>query len=119
MRFRCLIPFLLLVLCTGPSVADDGEKPLRIFGYFQNSLQRWTDFEDHRAQVFFNLQQLNLLFQKDLSHSWAAFLNFEFLNNYSSQQRWGSARRGVGPIPAKREVQPEARTTDPDLQQPE
>ncbi len=92
MRFRCLIPILLLVLCAGSSVADDGEKPLRIFGYFQNSLQRWTDFEDHRAQTFFNLQQLNLLFQKDLNNSWAAFLNFEFLNNYSSQQRWGAAR---------------------------
>jgi hypothetical protein len=92
MRFRCLIPCLLLVLCAGPSVADEGEKPLRIFGYFQNSLQRWTEFEERRPQNSFSLQQLNLLLQKDISSTWVAFLNFEFLNNFSSKDMWGSAR---------------------------
>ena len=92
MIFRRLMPFLLLVLWISPSVADDGEKPLRIFGYFQNSLQRWTEFEERRPQNSFSLQQLNLLLQKDISSTWVAFLNFEFLNNFSSKDMWGSTR---------------------------
>jgi hypothetical protein len=34
---------------------------------------------------------LNLFFQKDLARNWTAFVNFEFLNNFSSSRRWGSA----------------------------
>jgi hypothetical protein len=70
--------------------AQDDAAPLRIFGYFQNSLQHWTPFENHSTQNSFGLQQLNLFLQKDLSRNWTAFVNFEALNSFSSSRRWGA-----------------------------
>lgn len=71
--------------------AQGEENPIRIFGYFQNSLQQWTAFENRPEQNSFSVQQLNLFFQKDLSPNWSAFVNFEFLNNFSSSRQWGAA----------------------------
>ncbi|MCH8954131.1 porin [candidate division KSB1 bacterium] len=82
-----ILCFLLLAIAS----AQSQEKPLRIFGYFQNSFQQWTAFEGRPKQNSFSLQQLNLFFQKDLGTNWTAFVNFEFLNNFSSSRQWGSA----------------------------
>lgn len=83
-----ILCFLLLAIASAGAQSE--EKPLRIFGYFQNSLQQWTAFQERPKQNSFSLQQLNLLFQKDLGPSWTAFVNFEFLNNFSSSRQWGS-----------------------------
>jgi hypothetical protein len=71
--------------------AQGGESPLKIFGYFQTSFQHWTTSEDRPEGNSFSLQQLNLFFQKDLARNWSAFVNFEFLNNFSSSRQWGAA----------------------------
>ena len=89
-RKRTLI-LCFLLLATASAGAQSQEKPLRIFGYFQNSFQQWTAFEFRPKQNSFSLQQLNLFFQKDLGTNWTAFVNFEFLNNFSSSRQWGSA----------------------------
>ena len=34
---------------------------------------------------------MNLFFQKKLSRNWRAFVNFEFVNTFSSSRQWGSA----------------------------
>jgi len=83
-----ILCFLLLAIASAG--AQSQEKPLRIFGYFQNSFQQWTAFEFRPKQNSFSLQQLNLFFQKDLGTNWTAFVNFEFLNNFSSSRQWGS-----------------------------
>jgi len=83
-----ILGFLLLAIASVG--AQSQEKPLRIFGYFQNSFQQWTAFEFRPKQNSFSLQQLNLFFQKDLGTDWTAFVNFEFLNNFSSSRQWGS-----------------------------
>ncbi|MCH8020503.1 porin [candidate division KSB1 bacterium] len=83
-----ILCFLLLAIASAG--AQSQEKPLRIFGYFQNSFQQWTAFEVRPKQNSFSLQQLNLFFQKDLGTNWTAFVNFEFLNNFSSSRQWGS-----------------------------
>ncbi len=87
-----------------PAFAQSGESPINIFGYFQTSLQHWTKFDvesthpqfglpDGRpAQNSFNLQQLNLFFSKNLARRWRAFINFEFLNSFSSGRGWGAAK---------------------------
>ncbi len=83
-----ILCFLLLAIASAG--AQSQENPLRIFGYFQNSFQQWTAFEFRPKQNSFSLQQLNLFFQKDLGADWTAFVNFEFLNNFSSSRQWGS-----------------------------
>ena len=74
------------------TIAQEEETPIKIFGYFQNSFQHWTTFEERPRQNSFSLQQLNVFFQKDLGPDWTAFVNFEFLNNFSSGRQWGSAK---------------------------
>ncbi len=85
------IIFVLGPFMAVPNVfAEDEENPIKIFGYFQNSFQQWTAFENRPKQNSFSLQQLNLFFQKKLGSNWTAFINFEFLNNFSSGRQWGS-----------------------------
>lgn len=96
------ILFLLLWLSLSPpGYSQGGEAPLNLFGYFQSSFQHWTTQNvsssrpeltgegGRRAQNSFSIQQLNLFLSKDLSRHWRAFVNFEVLNNFSSQRRWG------------------------------
>jgi hypothetical protein len=81
------------LLAVAPNTfAQEREAPVKIFGYFQNSFLHWTTFEERPRQNSFSLQQLNLLFQKDLNPDWTAFINFEFLNNFTSGRQWGSAK---------------------------
>lgn len=89
-RFRSILSLLLLSIVASDSLAQREDTPLKVFGYFQNSLQHWTVFENHPAQNSFGLQQLNLFLQKDLSRNWTAFVNFEALNTFSSSRRWGA-----------------------------
>lgn len=63
---------------------------LRTFGYFQNSFQHISDYENDRTEKTFLAQQLNLFFQKDLGRRWTALVDFEVVNNFSSNRRWGS-----------------------------
>ncbi len=91
-RLRAIIILLMLFIRVCSTHAQFGESPIRIFGYFQNSFQHWTTFEERPKQNSFSLQQLNLFFQKDLGTNWTAFVNFEFLNNFSSGRQWGSAK---------------------------
>lgn len=82
-----LVPFVVV----SNSFAQVEERPIKIFGYFQNSLQQWTAVDNRPKQNSFSVQQLNLFFKKSLAANWAAFVNFEFLNNFSSGRQWGSA----------------------------
>jgi len=99
------IGLLLLLLWALPesASAQQGERPLQLFGYFQNQFQRQIEVEDakvpgiiNRVEQFdrtitsFSVQQLNLFLQKDLSQRWSTFINFEVLNNFSSSRRWGA-----------------------------
>ena len=87
-RILCLFGLILAVSST---FAQREEMPIKIFGYFQTTFQHWTAQADHQEFNSFSLQQLNLFFQKDITRSWSAFVNFEFLNNFSSIRQWGSA----------------------------
>lgn len=71
--------------------AQQGEAPLRLFGYFQTNYVQYNQLEEgFKDAKTFSMQQLNLFMQKDLDRDLTAFVNFEFLNNYSSSKQWGS-----------------------------
>lgn len=89
-RRSIIVIFCFLPLLFSTVVAQRGESPIKVFGYFQTSLQQWGDFEDRPGSNSFSLQQLNLFFQKDLARNWTAFVNFEVLNNFSSSRQWGA-----------------------------
>ena len=88
---RSIICLLIFFLTVSEPSAQTSESPIRIFGYFQNSLQHWTTHEDRQKQNSFSLQQFNFFFQRDLGRKWTALINFEFLNNFSSGRQWGAA----------------------------
>src|SRR3990172_1998805 len=85
----------LLVINCSTLLAQNDNSNLKIFGYFQNTLIHETGyktvFDSEPDKNSFSLQQLNLFFQKEVASKWRAFINFEFVNNFSSSRRWGSA----------------------------
>ncbi len=81
---------LLALLCARAGYAQEEEKPIQVFGYFQNVFQHEV-FQNGPDNNSFAAQQLNLFFQKDISNRFRSFLNFEFLNNFSSSEAWGAA----------------------------
>ncbi len=89
MARRSAIVFCCLCWFGLPEVlAQSGGSAINTFGYFQVLFQH-TENKDDRDNSF-SVQQLNLIFQKDFSRRWTAFINFEVLNNLSSSRRWGS-----------------------------
>lgn len=90
-HLRLLVAMTLISMCSYPAFAQFSPGDIKIFGYFQTSFRHTTRLVNEPEQNTFNLQQLNLFFQNDLSHNWTAFINFEFLNNFSSSRQWGSA----------------------------
>ena len=71
--------------------AQQGERPLHIFGYYQNSFEKYTNSDITNSSTTFLTQQLNLVVQKDLSSKFRSFVNFEFLNSFEGSLGWGSA----------------------------
>ncbi len=84
-------PIFVLIISLSSAFAQTSDLPLKVFGYFQNEFeyQKGTADIDEFDQNTFALQQLNLFFQKDFSDEWTSFVNFEILNSFSSQRRWG------------------------------
>lgn len=86
--------YLTLIFTINICQGQSREKPLSIFGYFQNSFFHETGYthtlESQAAYNSFNLQQLNVFLQKDISSGWRAFVDFQILNTFSSARRWGS-----------------------------
>ena len=79
----------LFIIFLGSGLLAQAEDDLRVFGYFQTGFQHVSS-DVSKDENTFNLQQLNLFFQKNISTHWSAFVNFEILNNYSSSRHWGA-----------------------------
>ncbi|GAB5520224.1 MAG: hypothetical protein RhofKO_24750 [Rhodothermales bacterium] len=87
---RCFFAASVFAVCLAlPCHGQQGEAPLRIFGYFQNA---FTYQNSSRGEVTtsFTAQQLNLFLQKDLAEDFTALVNFEVINGYSSREGWGT-----------------------------
>ncbi|UCH85002.1 MAG: hypothetical protein JSW50_04740, partial [Candidatus Latescibacterota bacterium] len=92
---RTIKPILLLsvalaVFCN--SSARSKDRPIKIFGYFQNTAQhqRLSFFDIEASSQTFLVQQLNIFFQKELSGQWTSLVDIELINSFSSQRQWGA-----------------------------
>jgi hypothetical protein len=88
---KLLILWCLAVVLSGDTV-HAGEKPIDIFGYYQTNFEYRSAFRRESSHNTFNLQQLNMMFRKQIADRRVAFVNFEILNSYSSERNWGSLR---------------------------
>jgi hypothetical protein len=90
LRFKLII-FASLLSC---SASQLGAQPtgldLKVFGYFQASLEYRKNIDNPGQFKSFSLQQLNLFLQKELLEQWTIFINFELVNSYSSFRNWGA-----------------------------
>ncbi len=84
------IIFILLILEGSSCFAQSWSSPLKVFGFFQTSFYESMHLSGSEDYNTFNTQQLNLFFQKELAKKWTSFVNFEILNNFSSNKQWGS-----------------------------
>ncbi len=91
MKLNKVYPLLLICAINAPLLSQNEGKSLKIFGYFQNNLQHTYDTSEKQNESSFSLQQLNIFFQKDITTNWRAFINLEFLNNFSSRREWGAS----------------------------
>lgn len=84
---------------------SNAQSDLRLFGYFQGVAYNQTN--DITTDVYaggnllqsrevneeyssFDLQQANIMLQKDFGKGWGMFMNLEWTNNYSSSKQWGA-----------------------------
>lgn len=84
------IIFILFILEGSSCFAQSWSSPLKVFGFFQTSFYESMHLGGSEDYNTFNTQQLNLFFQKELAKKWTSFVNFEILNNFSSNKQWGS-----------------------------
>ena len=88
---RRITPVLILITFLFQfSLAQTEESPLRFFGYFQNSFVHEKTADGLNTRNSFSMQQLNLIAQKDISDELTAFINFQGVNNFSTEKRWGA-----------------------------
>ncbi|MCX6136394.1 MAG: hypothetical protein NTV54_02735 [Ignavibacteriales bacterium] len=99
------ISFLPLIICQFAYSQSD----LQLFGFVQARLQKsntnismiadlptpvgmqkLTFYDVPSDFISSNAQQLNLFLRKELSPSLTTWINFEFVNSYSSDKTWGS-----------------------------
>jgi hypothetical protein len=85
-----LAVFTLLAISFSKPAVSQPDDDLKIFGYFQNTYRQLHNTTENETETSFNLQQLNIFFQKDLAENWRSFINFEALNSFSSSHMWGA-----------------------------
>jgi hypothetical protein len=90
LRFKSSIAAALLAGGLAQLSAQPTALNFKVFGYFQTSFGYHEELDDGIQEKSFSLQQLNLFLQKDLAPNWTAFVNFEFVNSYSSFRNWGA-----------------------------
>ncbi len=89
-RFKSAIFLTGLVIYGSPAWSQTTDTNIKTFGYFQISFDHQKDLPSENELNSFQVQQLNLFLQKNLTAKWTAFINFEFLNSYSSFRNWGA-----------------------------
>jgi hypothetical protein len=89
-RIKTAIFIACLFFYGAPSLSQTTDTNLKTFGYFQISFTHQKDIQTRNEVNSFQVQQLNLFMQKNLTAKWTAFVNFEFLNSYSSFRDWGA-----------------------------
>ncbi|MFZ6034048.1 MAG: hypothetical protein ACOYVE_12165 [Melioribacter sp.] len=95
---------MLFSLSSGISAQSD----LQIFGFYQVQIQKVKGFSTVKGDVptpagvinmtfqderndytSSNLQQLNVFFRKEITSKLTAWVNFEYINSFSTERKWG------------------------------
>lgn len=87
---KCNVVVALLFCGLTQLYAQPAGLDFKVFGYFQASFRHENHLDQRVERKSFGLQQLNLFLQKDLAPKWRTFVNFEFVNSYSSFRNWGA-----------------------------
>lgn len=93
--------FLTVVLgiLTLTSSFTFAQSDLEIFGFAQTSFSHFEswysqpidpDFDEEHVYNFMGIGQLNIMMAKQFNPEFSAFVNFEFINDYSSDKGFGS-----------------------------
>ena len=82
-----LTAVVMFLVATG--YAQDA-KPIEVFGFFQSKFSYIPEYEFAKSQNSFNIQQMNIMFRKDLGQDFSAFVNLQMLNSFNTEQMWGS-----------------------------
>lgn len=89
-RVKAIVWIALLLGGLASGQEQNDEREFKVFGYFQVSLSHEKSLTAPGYIKSFNLQQLNLFLKKQLTPNWTVFVNFEFVNSYSSFRNWGA-----------------------------
>lgn len=94
-RKHVVLLFFLLqlmgnIFAVGPARAQFEDSPVKIFGFFQLNFQQFDGSRYFANSNSFSMQQLNIFLQRDLDRNLRAFVNLEFVNNFSTSERWGA-----------------------------
>lgn len=106
---RTLTTVLFIVLFALTSTNLFAQSDLQIFGFAQSTLnkiqggvtsiadiptplgiQKKTLSSSSQNLISAQVQQLNLFFRKELNENFTAWINFEVLNSYNTNKKWGS-----------------------------
>ena len=88
--YSALLGLIFLAGVTDTAAQVD-ESPIRIFGYFQTQFNQYDgNPQQEGATNTFLLQQLNIFLQKDLSKDFAALVDMEVLNTFSTSEATGA-----------------------------
>lgn len=84
--------FILITLLLFP-VALLAQDNVRFFGYVQPILQTFQSDQDFWDEVKYNtagVSQANFFVSADFANNLSAFVNFELINNFSTDKKWGA-----------------------------
>lgn len=89
LQMALLVGLLVCIAVTTAQAQRTSDRPIRVFGYFQNEWQYQRQPLGGFEANSFLAQQLNIMFQKDLAPKWRSFVNLEMTNNFSTSRQWG------------------------------
>jgi hypothetical protein len=80
---------LLIVQAAAFAQSDGG---VNVFGYYQGQFENSIGSGSGVAKVWnsFSLQQMNVMFSKNLTSTFSSFISLQFTSNFNSAKAWGS-----------------------------
>jgi hypothetical protein len=79
-----------MTILLGTMVYAQDVRSIEVFGFFQSKFSYIPEYEFAKSQNSFNIQQMNIMFRKDLGQDFSAFINLQLLNSFNTEQMWGS-----------------------------
>jgi hypothetical protein len=80
---------VMTMLLITAGYAQDSQ-PIDLFGFFQNKFTYIPESPLEKEKTSFSVQQMNLMFRKELGQDFTAFVNLQLTNSFSSERSWGA-----------------------------